>query len=172
MSCSVLLMNNHTQHVPTDDDPTYHLLDVHQECRKKKHVQWQRMTNEGIVDGDLLKLLLRQYSDNYSRIIRLMIKFGLLVHLQSTDSSADISVDSDASQYLVPALLPNPKQSTSQWSDQHYSTCYFIFTTNKEFETSTTISENDLSVHGFLPEGLFERLLGKAVTWVSEYVCV
>lgn len=126
------------------------------------------MTNYGIVDEELLKLLLSQYSKNYNRLIRLMVKFGLLVHLQSTENSGDLK--DVAVQYLVPALLP-PTQSTSSsspWSDQRYSTCYLVFTTNKEFKNFTTITKSDLQVFGFLPQGLFERLLGKAVTWAQH----
>jgi hypothetical protein len=151
---------------------------VHKLCRKKKHLQWQRMTRCGVVDGDLLRLLLAEYADNYSRLVRLMVKFGLLVRLQSEDSRADTHThthsasnsdsDCDTSQYLVPALLPCAKPQSAAWSDQHFSTCYLLFTTSKELERFTTISRSDLEVYGFLPQGLFERLLGKAVTWVSE----
>lgn len=160
------------QHVPTETDPTHHLLDVHKLCRKKKHLQWQRMTNYGIVDSGVLRMLLTEYSDNYNRLVRLMVKFGLLVHLQSSDSHAG-TTESDNDEYLVPALLPEMKQNDSSWSDQNFSTCYLVFTANKEFEGFTTITENDLQVYGFLPKGLFERLLGKAVTWVrnSPAVC-
>ena len=114
-------------------------------------------------------MLLTDYAENYSRLIRLMVKFGLLVHLQSSDSHAgSTQAESDNDEYLVPALLPEMKQNDTSWSDQCYSTCYLVFTANKEFEGFTTITDSDLQVYGFLPKGLFERLLGKAVTWVSS----
>lgn len=124
------------------------------------------MTNHGIVDSGVLNLLLAEYPDHYNQLVRLMTKFGLLVHLQSRDSHSNSSSGSEIEEYLVPALLPMNKQGDISWSDQTYSTCYLVFTTSQEFESFTTISESDLHLYGFLPQGLFERLLGKAVTWV------
>ena len=147
------------KHVPTANDPTHHLLDVHKICRKKKHRQWQKMTTSGVVDHDVLELLLQEHADNFVNLVRLMIKFGLLVHLQSGGSAKD--------EYLVPALLP-PSSSDGTWSDSQWSTCFLVFTTSEEFQQFTTISEKDLNMYGFLPSGLFERLIGKAVIWAQN----
>lgn len=138
-------------------------------CRKKKHLQWQRMTSRGLVDQSILNLLLSEYADHYNQLVRLMTKFGLLVHLQSTDGPFDGSTSTEVSEFLVPALLPSNIEASLTWSDRSYSTCYFVFSTNRELESSTTISEGDLHLYGFLPQGLFERLLGKAVTWVRNF---
>lgn len=156
------------KHVPTDSDPTHHLLDVHKMCRKKKHAQWQKMTNYGVVDTDLLRLLLNEHADNVNQLVRLMTKFGLLVRLQSSDSNESASDMLDSDEYLVPALLPVNVSKDFLWSDQSFSTCYLVFTTSTDFANFTTISGNDLRLYGFLPKGLFERLLGKAVTWVKS----
>ena len=132
------------------------------------------MTNSGIADQSVLHLLLTEYAGHYDQLVRLMTKFGLLVQLRSAeDHPSDSSTSSELDEYLVPALLPFSKQTLLTWSDQSYSTCYFVFTTNKKFETFATISEKDLHLYGFLPQGLFERLLGKAVAWVrNHYVYV
>ena len=144
------------KHVPTADDPTHHLLDVHKICRKKKNRQWQKMTTAGVVESDVLELLLSDHSENIDKIRRLMIKFGLLVRLHSGVS--------DKEEYLVPALLP-PAIEGAAWSDSQWHTCYLVFTTSEEFKQYTTISTTDLKLLGFLPLGLFERLVGKAVVW-------
>lgn len=156
------------KHAPTETDPTHHLLEVHKLCRKKKHLQWQKFTKNGIVSDDLLRMLLMGHEDNYDRLVRLMIKFGLLVRLQSSADDTSATVKSEDVEYLVPALMPANPSPEASWSDQEYSTCYLIFSTSKEFEQSITISESDLETYGFLPQGLYERLIGRAVAWVSE----
>jgi hypothetical protein len=88
-----------------------------------------------------------------------MVKFGLLVRLQSGGSDED--------QYLVPALMPQSIGNVV-WSDSQFSTCFLVFTTSEELQHNTTISEQDLRVLGFLPSGLFERLVGKAVLWAQN----
>ena len=150
------------KHVPTAIDPTHHNLEVHKLCRRKAPEQFRRMTELGIVDSALLAMLLGGHEANYGRLVRLMVKFGLLVRLHS-DSDAAATV----SEYLVPALLPVHAHPDQPWADSAFSTCYLLFTTNKKFEKYSTIVLSDLHLNGFLPKGLFERLLGRSVTWVS-----
>ena len=88
--------------------------------RKKKHLAWQKMTNYGIVERDVLELLMTQYKDSCDKIVTLMIKFGLLVQLQSAEHgkvSLSSSISSTNVEYLVPALLPS-KHKSEHWSDQ------------------------------------------------------
>ena len=141
---------------------------MHKICRKKKPLEWKRLTNSGIADQSVLNLLLTEYADYYSQLMRLMTKFGLLVQLQSSDRPNVGPPASESNKYLVPALLPCSRQRSVTWSDLPYSTCYIVCTTCKELEQFTAISEEDLKLYGFLPQGLFERLLGKAVTWVRK----
>ena len=131
------------------------------------------MINSGIADQSILHLLLTEYAEHYDQLVRLMTKFGLLVQLRSAEvPSSDMSTSSKLAEYLVPALLPFSEQKRIAWSNQPYSTCYFVFTTSEKFEHFSTISEEELYLYGFLPQGLFERLLGKAVTWVrNHYMC-
>jgi len=46
-----------------------------------------------------------------------------------------------------------------------YQTCYFVFSSTKKLETKRIIQPPDLRSDGFLPNGLFERLVGKLVGW-------
>jgi hypothetical protein len=147
------------KHVPTANDPTHHVLDVHKTCMKKKLRQWQRMISNGIADNELLLMLLEAYSENSPALVRLMMKFGLLVHLQCCHST---SVE-----YLVPALLPL-SASNDSWSDVEWSTCYLTFSASEDFQRFPTITESETAMFGFLPSGLFERLIGKAIVWAQN----
>ena len=91
----------------------------------------------------------------------MLIKFGLIVPLRS---------GADVIEYLVPALIPplsiESGAATSElWTDRPYSTCYFAFTTSEDLRKSTAVQPSVLKEEGFLPLGLFERLVGKAVMW-------
>jgi hypothetical protein len=121
----------------------------------------------GILDMELISLLLRDYTVNLDEILRLLVKFGLIVHLQSPGSSIQ--------EFLVPSLIPPLPMSplgphSPKWTDLPYSTCYLVFTAFPDLEKSTTLLRSDIVNMGFLPSGLFERLIGKAVTW-SQQTC-
>ena len=150
------------KHVPTEMDPTHHSLEVHRRCRKKMGNQFLRMTNKGIVNSDLLRALLVGHEGNYDRLVRLMVKFDLLVRLFSDGSS----VGAAPTDYLVPALLPLHSRPNEVWTDSPYSTCYLLFAASDTLESLVTIDQSDMRKYGFLPKGLFERLLGRSVTWV------
>lgn len=154
------------KHVPTEQDPTHHWLDVHKKCQKKMHADWQKMVSEGVVSHGLLQMLLDEHKDHFPLLERLMLKFGLLVQLHSSQSQKDSG--SNGSEYLVPALLPCASSSAEAWSDSEWSTCYLLFTTSETFQRFPTINRDDLSTYGFLPSGLFEKLMGKAVMWAQS----
>jgi GTPase SAR1 family protein len=86
-------------------------------------------------------------------------------------------------EYLVPALLPaSPSTSvdtmkvtshTSAGSD-HEATFYLVFTSARDLSSGDKVNGNavvslrDCAAKGFLPRGLFERLLCKAVAWSRD----
>ena len=79
--------------------------------------------------------------------------------------------------YLVPCLLPlcdtkntnssnmsidiTQKSPMNPWKNSFY----FLFTSSNFLKSRKTISWGDIKSHGFLPQGLFERLICKAVNW-------
>jgi hypothetical protein len=86
-------------------------------------------------------------------------------------------------EYLVPALLPaSPSTSvdtvkvTSHTSAgcAHEATFYLVFTCARDLSSevngngSTVVKISDCAARGFLPRGLFERLLCKAVAWSRD----
>jgi negative regulator of genetic competence, sporulation and motility len=74
--------------------------------------------------------------------------------------------------YVVPALLPSQKENNmaKPFSKRKFSEkekLYFIFTPNNMI-ADHLFNLSDCSKVGFLPSGLFERLLAKSVAWCIE----
>ncbi|KAJ1439816.1 hypothetical protein B484DRAFT_443681, partial [Ochromonadaceae sp. CCMP2298] len=168
------------KHAPTATDPTLHLLPQHKKYSKALPAEFHNMTEKSIVTGKLLQLLL---GEEVGRIVTLMVKFGLLVPIQGEEEEvaggaeageaggaggAGGAGDVDSAQeYLVPALLPCCS-STGPWTSAPYSTCYVVLTASKSLHKMTPLSDKDLHSEGFLPRGLVELLIGKAVMWCQE----
>ena len=142
-----------------------------------------RMVHEGVVSLELMQLLLRDCSQNVPFLVRLMAKFGLIVPLRGESGESDDGAL--AAEYLVPALLPTAEEAGSHKasagviaSDSSVDTvaaatptCLFVFTCSAALHpaggTSAVLSYADIARLGFLPRGLFERLLCKAVAWCN-----
>jgi hypothetical protein len=90
----------------------------------------------------------------------------------SLDSDSRASIDTTTTRmYLVPSLLRDhinrtgtARARTEDWTDQPYSTCFFIVTAIN----LQKLTVEDLQTHSFLPRGLFERLIGKVVGWCQQ----
>ena len=104
----------------------------------------------------LFKAILKNYEDRFEVIKLLMIKFGLIVAIVDDMIVSDV----DNIHYLVPALLPEKKNEAFVSID-----CFYMyFSTSKETINGVQIlSRADLLKYGFLPKGLFSRLLAKIV---------
>jgi hypothetical protein len=75
---------------------------------------------------------------------------------------------------LAPALLPEKAHTTSSFSSGSSSHSFaFIFTPSNDLSDLPTITSEDCNKLGFLPSGLFEKLISKAISWsmiTSNYV--
>jgi hypothetical protein len=159
-------------HIPEEEDATQHEPDTLNECSSKYRDEWRALTDFAVLDEILLTILWRDYSAHTNMLIMLMVKFGLFVPLLNRDSSKDNSNVTDTSrQFLVPALLrPVQQQYMSDirnWTEASsiVNACVFVFSVSKSFRNNSTINMEDLKRDGFLPSGLFERVIGKAVAW-------
>ena len=96
--------------------------------------------------------------------ITMMLKYGLIVKLESSPESTQLT-----EKYLVPALLPPTSSDPRRFTDdlweyvKHYETCYFVFSTASDFSAIQMLVRNQLKEECFLPRGLMERLIAKAV---------
>ena len=73
--------------------------------------------------------------------------------------------------YLVPVLLPDSMGNPATFQDgiwnygKNYNCCYFVFSTATALASLQSIPSLRLRKECFLPRGLMERLIGKAVQW-------
>jgi hypothetical protein len=57
---------------------------------------------------------------------------------------------------------------SSDWTSSPTSTCFFVFTTSRSLVGQELITSVMLKHEGFLPSGLFERLLARGCTWSQK----
>mmetsp|Transcript_23591 Transcript_23591/g.23783 ORF Transcript_23591/g.23783 Transcript_23591/m.23783 type:complete len:1313 (+) Transcript_23591:119-4057(+) len=150
-----------------------HYLPIHKKCKKELPLDWQNMLDKGIVTTELLYRLLEEAANQREEVILLMKKFGLLIPLIPTGIGIDAELDLDVSsndirQYLVPALLPKySSPSGKPWTDLSVSTFSLFFFTNNQLKEIEFLTPSYMRSLGFLPNGLFERLIGRAVQWAQ-----
>ena len=162
-------------HICKHSDSTIHHKDLQSACRKYRQKEWSEMTQRGLVSQELIEFLLshKVVAKNISVVINMMLKYGLIVRLEhAQDRSSNIlPAPPFPTYYLVPALLPaiagDPATFQDDlWGNIHcFNSCYFIFTTDGRLLTSKWCNVATLRNEGFLPRGLMERLICKAVQW-------
>jgi GTPase SAR1 family protein len=167
------------KHNPDKVDGIYHSLEIHRKVKKVMSKEFREMIQHGIVSEPLLIALLEEHSSNYKFIKQLMLKYGLLVPLilsRSSEYEEDNENNEGTDQeilFLAPALLPdnnNQPQNIPSSSSHSFS---FVFTPSKDLSHMPIVSFDDCKQLGFLPSGLFEKLITKAITWsmtTSDYV--
>jgi hypothetical protein len=158
------------KHIHDGNNPTVHFLPVHSKCKKMHFNKFYDLTTKGILNSSLLPILWEEFTDRSSILLHLMCRYGLLVPLlyNTTNESSDVVAVASSEKYLVPSLLSSSfYQYNEQWLDDGalYQTCYFVFSSSEDMKAKCIIQSSDLRSDGFLPNGLFERLVGKVVGW-------
>lgn len=172
------------KHAPKKDDAIYHSLDIHKKVKKRHKNEWDCMVNYGVVSEVLLDALLENFEAHKNRILNLMLKYGLLVKIvsellveETNDSGNSKSFEEMMTTFMAPALLPEiaaPEQMyqgkfRKPWSHvKSYCSFYFVFSVSKLLLQKGTITIRNCQDLGFLPSGLFERLICKAVCWSQD----
>jgi hypothetical protein len=149
---------------PDHEDTTHHFMASHRECETTFKAEWTQLKHDGVLSVKLLPILWEKYQQQSEALLLLMVKFGLLVPLRS-DATGPVT------QYLVPTLLAPAAANDPNiagWTDAAFSSCYFVFTLSEELGQSSTVTEADLKSAGFLPGGMFERIVGKALSWSQD----
>jgi hypothetical protein len=154
------------------DDLTKHSQPQHIAAAKNHPDEWDQLTNNGALKKLILSTLWADCADETKHLLTLMKKFGLLVPIDLQDSDSQL-----VEQFVVPALLPpapaGQLRSRQDWGDGRSSTCscYIVFTLKSGMKTETSINIDDLKTKGFMPSGLYERVVGGCLSWsqaVSE----
>jgi GTPase SAR1 family protein len=168
------------KHVPNQSDGVHHSTKLHEEARKLFPVEFSEMTQYGIVAESILVALLKEYSGSYQHVKQLMIKYGLLVPLFFSTVEVSEMQGVNSSQtgnneelYLAPSLLPESNDFHHLVNTANHNSFSFIFATAKYLKQKSAITLLDCHKLGFLPSGLFENLISKAIGWsmiTSNYV--
>jgi len=113
-------------------------------------------------------------ANNIHLVITMMLKYGLIVEIEQDEVKTNLLQEqlqssSNLDIFLVPALLPPTLVDPllfqdAIWQDvQQYESSYFVFNTNADLSSLESITSSQLKRDCFLPRGLMERLIGKAV---------
>jgi hypothetical protein len=161
-----------------DDDSTRHVLPIHKTAQKKHYQDWLNMVDRGVVTSVLLGTQLTDYSDTYAILLQLMVLYGLIVPLLHLCANLELYLDdlavsdadgglTDVTTYLVPALLPMAPAEVShgKWSDRSFNSCLFFFATSDIPDDLLALCLDECRKFGFLPRGVFERVIAMIVTW-------
>jgi GTPase SAR1 family protein len=153
---------------PDHEDTTHHFMDSHRECERMHKREWMQLKHDGVLSVKLLPILWEKYQQQSEALQMLMVKFGLLVPLRS-------AAEGPVTQYLVPTLLAPAAANDPNidgWTDTAFSSCYFVFTLSEELGQASTLTAPELKSAGFLPGGMFERIVGKALSWSQDTAAV
>jgi hypothetical protein len=138
-----------------------HELDEHRECKKSK---WNHLftilCRNSVLDRRLLPILWKKFASQQTELETLMVKYGLFVPLTAGESAED-------DRYLVPSILPR-KLSKQDFQGNVLLVCYIVFAERevlKEWLRNSYVTAATAASEGFLPMGIFTRLLGKASVW-------
>jgi hypothetical protein len=158
------------KHIKDESDSTFHFLSVHSKCNDMHKQKFNDLTTKGVLNSSLLPILWEEFADHSAILLHLMCRYGLLVPLlyNTTDELSDVVAVPPSEKYLVPSLLSSSStQYKEQWPKDgaSYQTCYFVFSSSEDMKAKCIIQSSDLRSDGFLPNGLFERLIGKVVGW-------
>ena len=136
-----LIIRNHVR-----SEGVLHRDAVHERCERALPMDWDNMLQTGVVSEALLKGLLEDHLKNYDILLRLMVKFGLVVPFRSAE---------ERKKFLVPSLIPL-SSSVNPLTTEKQSTFFIAF-----YNNASGSGETDFRLRGFLPNGLFEKLIGK-----------
>ena len=139
-------------------DPKLHYSEFHRVVQKEQQYAWKRMTEKALISQSVIDGLLKDHTTERRRlIVSLMKKYGFLVRVDNND------ID----EYLVPPLLlvRPPHEMDRRAENVVKSVFFYAFSTNGVLNGKPAATLQDYSELGFLPRGLFERLITKAVSW-------
>ena len=156
------------QHTATATDPTVHKLPepiqlkIDTDGQHKK--DFSDMKTIGRISHRLLECLLSEgeHSEYWEIVKLLMIKYGLLVPLRREEGEGKEKTDL---KYLVPALLSEGARDDSDVVIGHRF--YFHFSATLSSSSDDCLRYSEMR-EGFLPGGLFVRLIGKVLGWSQD----
>ena len=154
------------QHTGTTTDTTQHKLpeSIVNKIQSDTllRMDFAQMISTGIITQRLLDVLLSE-AEEPQVVMQLMVTYALLVPLVRVDG--DVGVDNTLLKYLVPALLP---EGTNEVADQVDGHRFVVFFSVTDTISDDCLRHSDMRDKGFLPGGLFPRLIAKLLVWSQE----
>jgi GTPase SAR1 family protein len=151
-----------------------HESKLHSRCRKMRYEDFTTLFERGISSPALLNDLLANSGEgaemlaSSTTLISLMLKYGLAMCWQS--SADDTGGSTDTTKYFIPSLFPVTSSSPTSraWvPNDTVRTMYFVFSLDKTVGCRV-LTEIELPSTGFLPKGLFDRLVCATLNWCNE----
>jgi GTPase SAR1 family protein len=148
--------------------PKLHYSKAHETYRKNKREAYDILYGTGLASHDILYGMLSYEGHCANTLTALMLKYGLASCWTEGDRGTAVPVAT--TMYLIPSLFPempcSPK--AKKWiDDENVRSYYFIFSLDKSLGMHV-LKEPELSSIGFLPKGLFDRLLCIALEWCRD----
>jgi GTPase SAR1 family protein len=140
---------------------------VHKDCRKLRPKEFDTLFATGVASPDILRDLLSYGGHDPDSLTLLMMKYGLTFSWREQERAETVSSNRTVS-YLIPALFPTAealKKADKLVGDVR--TVYMFFTLEAPL-IHEVLRECDLPIKGFLPKGLFDRLLCTTLDWCHE----
>jgi GTPase SAR1 family protein len=166
-----------------------HALPVDETARRARPAEWRMLVEEGLLSRPLVELLWEGLTDSVGErdiLLHLLQKYDLLLiwrmahppkpvgrSTPSGDAAGTASTVDEGHVYMVPSMLPQrPIRRTEP--AQKMPSFYLVF--REDLSSATDLpSVNGSSeltfeeaAKGFLPQGLFPRLLKKAASWFQH----
>jgi GTPase SAR1 family protein len=142
-----------------------HNKEAHQHCQKRRCKDFDNLFATGVGSPEILQDLLQYDGHDTDTLLLMMMKYGLAVAWR-----ADTTERSSSVKYFIPALFPVTAASTSAeklLEGKAVRTIHLFFALNTELNNNV-LREVDLPMAGFLPKGLFEKLLCTTLGWCYE----
>eukprot|EP00300_Choanocystis_sp_HF-7_P010705 c17098_g1_i2.p1 GENE.c17098_g1_i2~~c17098_g1_i2.p1 ORF type:complete len:1351 (+),score=321.26 c17098_g1_i2:301-4053(+) len=139
-------------------------LDMHDNPVARGHSHWKYLSGEGTLTQAMRDILWQDYKPNTRKeLMHLMIKYGLAVQLRDGGEN---------DKYLIPDLLkPTLDVSDALVQKPDSLECFFVFRIPPDDPNAspvTVVELSNFSAKGFLPTGVFARLLAKSITWCES----
>ena len=136
---------------------------------------FKQMVSTGILTRRLLDVLLSE-AEEPRVVLQLMVTYALLVPLRREEAEVNGGGDDTLLRYLVPALLPETRSLlpegtnyTGAGSAEGEGHRFFVFfAVTGVIVSDDCLRHGDMRDKGFLPGGLFVRLVAKLLAWSQD----
>jgi hypothetical protein len=149
-----------------------HKLDVDEIAKLQLPGQWRMLVEEGKLSRQLLDLLwegLTESATERDTLLHLLQKFDLLLLWRGLSNGSTQAAPRN-NIYMVPSMLPEEAAvDSTDRAVEGMPEFYLVFCKEPQKDIGESeISSEETNRKGFMPEGLFPRLLKRAANWYQH----